>query len=69
MQEEKAGVSPSRPNLQQAKYGCFLVLPLKFDTEAVRIQQLEADFQEQPMTTMDLNENIKAVSYTHLSHA
>ena len=61
MQEEKTGISPSRLNLQQAKYGCFLVLPLKFDAETVRIQQLEADFQEQPMTTMDLNENIKAM--------
>ena len=34
MQEEKNGdISPSRLNLQQAKYGCFLVLPLKFDGE------------------------------------
>ena len=46
---------------QQAKYGAFLILPLKYDPQTLRADQIEQLGPEQPMTTMDLNENIKTM--------
>lgn len=44
-----------------AKYGCFLIVPLKYDPVSFHMEQLEKIAAYQPLTTMDLNENIKAM--------
>ena len=46
----------------QAAYGSFLVIPLKYDPDTLdRAAALERAAPCVPMTTMDLNENIKAM--------
>jgi len=45
----------------QVAYGCFFIIPLKFDPETLNRAQLERVGAPVPMTTMDLNENIKAM--------
>jgi len=45
----------------QVTYGCFFIIPLKFDSETLNRAQLERIGTLVPMTTMDLNENIKAM--------
>lgn len=42
-------------------YGCFLIVPLKYDTDTIDRSVLEQIGQLVPMHTMDLNENIKAM--------
>ena len=45
----------------RAAYGCFLILPLKYDSGSLnrsRLTQLGGPIR---MTTMDLNENVKAM--------
>lgn len=44
-----------------AQYGCFLVIPLKYDPVSLVRERLEEIGEYQPLTTMDLNENIKAM--------
>ena len=44
-----------------AAYGCFLLVPLKFDPESLNLERLEQAGSPVPMTTMDLNENVKAM--------
>lgn len=46
---------------QAAKYGCFLIVPLKYDPDSVQLSRLEAIGEKVTLTTMDLNENIKAM--------
>lgn len=43
------------------KYGCFLVIPLKYDPASFSQEHLEEIGNYCPPTTMDLNENIKAM--------
>ena len=44
-----------------AAYGCFLIIPLKFEVGSLKLAQLEQIGRSVPVTTMDLNENIKAM--------
>ena len=50
-----------RSALSQAKYGSFLILPLKYDREDLAEDRLERVCRRRPLTTMDLNENIKGM--------
>lgn len=43
------------------KYGCFLVIPLKYDPASLSREHLEEIGKYHPLTTMDLNENIKTM--------
>ena len=43
------------------KYGCFLVIPLKYDPASFSRKRLEEIGEYHPLTTMDFNENIKAM--------
>ena len=43
------------------QYGCFLVIPLKYDPDSLSREKLEQIAEYHPLTTMDLNENIKAM--------
>ena len=43
------------------KYGCFLVIPLKHDPASLSREHLEEIGKYHPLTTMDLNENIKTM--------
>ncbi len=45
----------------QTQYGSFLIIPLKYDPESLQRGRLEEIGTYKPMTTMDLNENIKAM--------
>ena len=44
-----------------AAYGCFLIIPLKYERDSFKQIQLEKIGRSVPVTTMDLNENIKAM--------
>lgn len=44
-----------------AAYGCFLIIPLKYDRDSLKQTRLEQIGKSMPVTTMDLNENIKAM--------
>jgi hypothetical protein len=44
-----------------AAFGCFLIVPLKYDPGSFDRARLEHLAQAVPMTTMDLNENVKAM--------
>ena len=44
-----------------AVYGCFLIIPLKYERNSLKQTQLEQIGQYVPVTTMDLNENVKAM--------
>ena len=44
-----------------AQYGCFLIIPLKYDPSSFNRSRLEEITQYAPLTTMDLNENVKAM--------
>jgi hypothetical protein len=46
---------------KQAKFGCFLIIPLKYDPATFRQDHLEKTACYTPLVTMDLNENIKAM--------
>ena len=46
---------------KQVRYGCFLIIPLKYDPATLARDYLEKNASYQPLTTMDLNENIKAM--------
>jgi len=45
----------------QETYGCFFIIPLKFDPKTFNRAQLERIGTLVPVRTMDLNENIKAM--------
>ncbi len=45
----------------EAAYGCFLIIPLKYDPDSFDRTRLEQIGSCVPITTMDLNENIKAM--------
>lgn len=45
----------------QARYGSFLIVPLKYDSALLELARLEEIGNYKPLTTMDLNENIKAM--------
>lgn len=42
-------------------YGCFLILPLKYEPDTFQPARLEQMGCRLPVTTMDLNENVKAM--------
>lgn len=42
-------------------YGCFLIVPLKYDTDTLNRAALEQIGHSVSMSTMDLNENVKAM--------
>lgn len=44
-----------------AGYGCFLIIPLKYDKDSFEKAKLEQVGESIPVTTMDLNENVKAM--------
>lgn len=44
-----------------AAYGCFLIIPLKYERDSFKQIQLEKIGRSVPVITMDLNENIKAM--------
>lgn len=44
-----------------AQYGCFLIIPLKYDPDSFAQERLEEIGDYRPQTTMDLNENIKTM--------
>lgn len=44
-----------------AAYGCILIIPLKYERDSFKQIQLEKIGRSVPVTTMDLNENIKAM--------
>ena len=44
-----------------AGYGCFLILPLKYDPDTFQPARLAQMGRRLPVTTMDLNENVKAM--------
>ena len=46
---------------QAMQYGCFLIIPLKYDPDSFVRERLEEIGEYRPQTTMDLNENIKAM--------
>ena len=48
-------------NQQDTRYGCFLTIPLKYDPDSFNQARLEEVGNYRPLTTMDLNENIKAM--------
>lgn len=50
-----------QPNLAAAKLGCFLILPLKYDPESLCLSPLEGILHRTTLSTMDVNENIKAM--------
>lgn len=66
--EKNGGVIMEEMSMQKngrpVKYGSFLVVPLKYDPASFVQTRLEAIGKKVPMTTMDLNENIKSM----LSH-
>lgn len=43
------------------RYGCFLIIPLKYERDSFKQPLLEQIGRSIPVTTMDLNENIKAM--------
>lgn len=47
--------------IKTAQYGCFLVIPLKYDPASFARERLDEIGEYHPLTTMDLNENIKAM--------
>lgn len=47
--------------LSQARYGSFLILPLKYNSEDLREDLLARECARRPLTTLDLNENIKGM--------
>ncbi len=49
----------SSENPNQVKYGCFIVIPLKYDPRSFKQSELEKIAEYKPLVTMDLNENIK----------
>lgn len=59
MQNYKAELEQMREELAQAKFGSFLIIPLKYDTGDVNIGWLNEIGKKQPITTMDINEAIK----------
>lgn len=48
-------------DLTQETYGCFFIIPLKFDPETLNRGQLEKIGTPVRVNTMDLNENVKAM--------
>lgn len=46
---------------QYSSYGCFLIVPLKYDADTLNHTALEQIGHSVPMSTMDLNENVKAM--------
>lgn len=52
---------PSKERKSQTSYGCFLIIPLKYDADSLDSARLEEIGEYQKLTTMDLNENIKAM--------
>ena len=51
----------NQPQASPAGYGCFLILPLKYDPDTFQPTRLAQIGRRLPMTTMDLNENVKAM--------
>ncbi len=50
-----------RQDKEFGQYGCFLVIPLKYDANSPVQEQIKTVGEYHPITTMDLNENIKTM--------
>lgn len=48
-----------RDMLRQAKLGCYLILPLKYEHQNLRLDQVEAFGTRRPVDTMDLTESVR----------
>lgn len=46
---------------KKAAYGSFLIIPLKYDPDSLDLKRIEQIGTGLSMTTMDLNENVKAM--------
>ncbi|MGN1344840.1 MAG: hypothetical protein ACI4U3_09675 [Traorella sp.] len=49
------------PSLLQAKTGCFLIVPLKYETSSFNMQAIKQNCKRFILTTSDINENVKAL--------
>lgn len=49
------------PGFQGAKYGSYIILPLKYEAEKLKTQALDALALAAELTTMDLSENVKSM--------
>lgn len=52
---------PVQESKTPPQYGCFFIIPLKYDADSLDPARLEEIGDYRPLTTMDLNENIKAM--------
>ena len=43
----------------RAKYGSYLLIPLKYNEDEFQLDWLEANTEKMPLTTMDINESVK----------
>lgn len=50
------------------KFGGYIIIPLKYDADSFQETRLKEEFQTIPITTMDLNENVKEI-FNHPGHA
>lgn len=62
VENSEGGISvPYQERETKVQYGAFLAIPLKYDPEELAGDYLEKNVSYTPLTTMDLNENIKAM--------
>lgn len=61
LEKERGMEMADRGKDGQDRYGCFLIVPLKYDPETLDRAAVERLGDCVPMTTMDLNENVKAM--------
>ena len=50
------------------KFGSYIIIPLKYDHESFQEAKLKEKLQVVPVTTMDLNENVKEI-FNRSAHA
>lgn len=50
------------------KFGSYIIIPLKYDHESFQEAKLKEKLQVVPVTTMDLNENVKEI-FDRSAHA
>lgn len=62
--EDAAEFEGLKPVLSQAKYGSYLILPLKYDKGEVNKDWLEQECRRCRMTTMDLTEPVKELFHS-----
>lgn len=50
-----------KPIIENARLGSYLIIPLKLDEHSLHQEWIDSNCQKQTLTTMDLNEQIKAM--------